>query len=178
MERYDRDDQVTIYFVIHDLGDRQQVQAWSDNKEYVKAYMEFHKCRNFKLKSMTDVMRNILPILDENTNDEISLYNLTVKNPNHKRGKEAKYLVAPLTSTESMMINDEAKNFLLTRINYGYANEAFPYLKNKYQKALKDIFFEIIMKHIVYNTRNKLIEEFMLDELMILYESFPEHFGD
>lgn len=176
MERYEPDDEVTFYFVIYDDGNIKSVKAWSDNKDYVKIYMKFHECKHYRIKKVTNTYTEICKLLNESGNDEIMLYNLQVKDEDPKKHK-SKTVAVPLTRTEGSFISEEIQSFMASRINYGYANEAFGFLKNKYQKALKGILFKDVMEHVVYQKRSHIIEQIELDGIMILFRSMPEQFG-
>lgn len=177
MKRYEEDDIMTCYFVIYDDGNIKIVRGWSDNKEYAQMYLDFHKCKHYRLKKMTDTCREVVKILEENYNDEIELYNLSIRDKNGKKGELMKSIVVPMTNTEHTLVNEEINEFMASRINYGYINEAFYYLKSKYQKALKAIFLEDVMKKVVYEKHGKFVQQMQLDELMVLYRSLPDQFG-
>ena len=179
MQKYDVDDVCTFYFVLLRNGDSINIQGWSDNKDLAKAYMEFHKCKLFNLKSRTDTFDNMCKILEENTNDEISLYNLTVKAPpDHKKGRETRVISVPLTFTEMNLVKSENMDFLGSRVNYSLLNEAIYYLKNKYLKALKDIYLHDVINHVIMQQQNRFTNEVSMDELLVLFHSYPDHFGE
>lgn len=177
MKKYDLEDHVTFYFIILDDGRNSIVKAWTDQKEYAKAYLEFHKCKNFHLKVVNNTFREILPFINENTNDEIGLVHMIVRNPKPKKGAMTKIIMVPLTTTENTFVNEEVNTFLASRINYTYAFEAMPYLKKKYQKALEDIFFKDVVHHVTGDLSSPFVESVELDELLILFRSFPDWFG-
>ena len=178
MRKYEVDERVTFYFVIFDDGDNNRIQAWSDKKDYAKLYMNFHQCKHYKLKSVTKRFDDMINILNENYHDEISLYNIRVKNKEgHKKGHESRLIMVPLTSTENLMIQDEETCLMASRVNYQYINEAFHYMKDKYQKVLKDIFLYDVMNKVIYEKQSKFTNGVEMDELMVLFKSFPDHFG-
>ena len=76
--RYESGDIATYYFVIYDDGNNKTIIGWSDNKKIIKAYMELHKCKKFKLKEYTAPIDKIGKLLDENINDEIRLINVGI----------------------------------------------------------------------------------------------------
>ncbi len=178
MNNYDADDRVTVYFIVYNEFGEKIIRAWSDNKDYAKAYMDFHKCKNYKMKSLTDTWRNVVNIVNENINDEIELVNINVKNDKkHKLGQECKLMVVPITTTERILINDESVTFMATRVDYSFIEEAFYYLKDKHQKALKSIYLKNVMDKVIHEKQSKFTDYVQMDELKVLFRSFPEHFG-
>ncbi len=178
MRKYDIDERCTFYFIVYDDDDMKRIQAWTDKKEYAKIYMDFHRCRNYKMKSITKRFDDMMNILNENYHDEINLYNISVRNDkDHKKGKETKIITVPLTSTEQLLINDESVSFMASRVDYSFINEAFHYLKDKYQKVLKTIYLKDVMEKVIYEKQSLFTNAVQVDELMILFRSFPDHFG-
>ena len=178
MKKYEPGDNVTFYFVIYNSGGTSQIRGWTDVKYLAEVYMEFHKCKYYSIKKVDDIFERVMDIINENANDEINLCNITVRNANHKKGKEeTKTLVVPMTDTELTFVNEEINTLLASRINYGFINEALYYLKDKWQKALKDIYLEDVMRKVVYEKYSTFISSIQLDELMVLYRSLPDQFG-
>lgn len=178
MAKYDEDDIATYYFVIVEDNNGKRIQAWSDSKGLVKYYTEFHKCKNFKIKSLTRSLREISSILEENLHDEIVIANLIVRNRNRgKNDRECKTVQLPLTKTELTYIDSEINTSMASRINYSYLNEGISYMKDKYKKALKDIFLLDVINAEIYGKRSKIVQSLMYDQLMVLLYSFPDNFG-
>ena len=177
MKKYEPDDLCTFYFVIWNSGDTHTIQGWSDDKDLVKAYMEFHHCKRFELKSRSDTYDNMCRILEENTNDEISVYNLLIKDDNHKKGHESKMIAVPLTYTEMTLVKSENTSYLASRIDYSYINDAMYYLKEKYVKCLQDIFLPDVIGFTILNKPSKFTDHVYTDELRVLFHSYPDHFG-
>lgn len=178
MKRYDADEIVTYYFVIMSsdgLGGSDRVQAWSDDKDMVKAYMDFHKCPRFRMRKITKVMREMADILNENNHDEIHMYNITIRDPKHPR--KTKEIVIPATVTEQLFINEEMNTFMMSSIDYGYLASVIPYLKPKYRKAIDAIGLTDIIKKNVHGQNPTSLQNVHMDQLMILAHSFPDHFG-
>ena len=175
---YDDEDVITIYFVISkdDRGNK-KIQGWTDEKECALSYMKFHKCKDFKITKRTSTFGKMIQLINENNNDEISLYNIETKSRHHKKYEpETTLMVVPMTETERIFVNEECKTLLATRIDYNYINNAIDFLKNKYIKVLEKIFLKDAMKKVIHNQQS-VIDNFKLDELLILYYSFPENFG-
>lgn len=181
MAKYENGDICTFYFVIREdkIKDIKIVQGWTDDKKLAEFYMEFHKCKNFKLKTVTNKIEEINKILNENYNDEIKICNIMVRNtdPKRKKGEEAKMIIIPATETEVTFINAETNTFMASRVNYSFMNEAIPYLKKKYRDALKSIFLVDIINHELHSKDSAVLQEFNFDQLSILFRSFPENFG-
>lgn len=177
MKRYDEDDVMTCYFVVYDDDGTKYIRAWSDDKDLIQMYLDFHKCKKYRMKKITDTFREIVKVIEENFNDEVGMFNLSTRNKGGKKSEPTKTIVVPMTDTESMMVNEETNTYLASRINYGYINEVFSYLKPKYQKALKMIFLEDVMKKVVYEKSGRFVSNIELDELLVLYKSLPDQFG-
>ena len=169
--RYESGDIATYYFVIYDDGNNKTIIGWSDNKKIIKAYMDLHKCKRFKLKEYTAPIDKIGKLLDENINDEIRLINVGITKKN-----DLEYLIMPGTELENNYIKDESNNFLYTRINYSLINEAMPFLKDKYKKALEDIYIDYIIDALLFNKPNKISSNIIYNDLLILTRGFPERF--
>lgn len=178
MAKYEPGDIVTFYFVVKTVDGQKIIQGWTDNKEIAKFYMEFHKCDNFKLKSLTDTIEAINKVAEENWNDEIKLFNIITRNRNKRKNQEAYNTICiPATETELKFIREESVTYMASRINYSLINDALPYLKNKYQKDLQSIFLPDIIRKTIYSQNTKFSQLIEYDQLLILYKSFPENFG-
>lgn len=177
MAKYEVGDIVTYYFIIVEDDNGKHIQAWSDNKDLVKFYLEFHNCKKFVLKTMTRTVEEISKILEENLHDEIKIHNIHIKDTKSKNGTGYKTISIPATETEFMFINEESNTFMASRINYSFINEAIPYLKGKYRDALKNIFLTDIIKKVIHGQNPKITQMIEFDQLLILFESFPENFG-
>ena len=179
MAKYEDDEVITYYFIIKedDFG-KKIIQAWTENKTLAKYYMEFHKCKDFRLKILTDTSKNISKIVEENLHDEILIYNLITKNrKKNKKGEDIVTIAVPLTSTEKKFIQDEIETLGATSVDYGCINDAMSYLKNKHQQTLQSIFLLDMIKSVVYSQNNKFVHNIEFDELMLLYKHFDYNFG-
>lgn len=178
MAKYEEGDIVKFYFVIKkDDKNNKIIQGWTDNKNIAKFYLEFHNCKDFTLKTMEGSIEDIYQVTEENLHDEIKLYNINVKDYDKKGNDTVKSICIPATETEFRFVNEETNTFLLSRIRYSYINSAIPYLKNKYQEALNDIFLNDIINKVIYERRSKIVESIEFDQLMVLYRSFSDNFG-
>lgn len=180
MSKYENGDIVTYYFIIFEDKERDEkrIQGWTDDKSLAKIYLEFHNCKHLILKSVTKTIDEIAKILEENRNDEIQIVNINVRNrEKHKKGEECVGMAIPATRTECQFINEETANFLLQDIRYSYLNTAIPYLKNKYQSALNDILLWAVIKKVCDNKENQILKYIELDQLLVLFRSFPDLFG-
>lgn len=180
MAKYEPGDIATFYFVVKEHGSEKIIQGWTDNKEIAKFYMEFHKCKYFKLKSVTNNIEEIYKItIEENMNDEIKLFHIITKNcGKHKKGESYGMVCIPATEVESTFIREEANAFMSSHVNYSLINDAFPYLKKKYQNILQSIFLPDVISKVVYNKNPRFTQEIEFDHLMILFKTFPENFGE
>lgn len=179
MKKYQPGDMATFYFVIKETDNNKIIQGWTDNKDMAKFYMDFHKCKNFKIKTVTKNIDDIIKIIEENWNDEINTFNIITRNRNKRKNDDDIITICiPATETECRFIREEANTFMASRINYGLINDAIPYLKNKYQNILQSIFLTDIIRKVVYSQNVKFAQSINFDDLMILFESFPENFGE
>ena len=173
MKKYDLKDDCTIWFVVFDDGNSKRIQAYSDEKEYVDAYMEFHHCKHMRVKKITDRADRMFELLNENINDEIGIYNKKMR----KKKNKYEMVLVPMTYAESILVNDEVTSLMYTRIDYNFINEAMYYLKDKYQKAIKQILLKSAINKVVYNKADKIINSIDLDEVALLIKSQPDLFG-
>lgn len=179
MAKYEHGDIATYWFVIiEDEDGSKRIQAYSDSKDLVKYYMDFHKFPAFKLKSMTGTIDEIIPILNENANDEIHIENIYTRDPDARKGESPTKLIAiPITGTESMMLRDDTAEFLNSLIPYGYLNEAIQYMKPKWQRVLRDIFLVDIIHHVVHRNTTKRLSMLDIDQAMLLLKIPSSYFG-
>ncbi len=179
MAKYESGDIVTFWFVVyHDPVAGKRIQAFSDNKDLVKAYLEFHKCPEYSIKSMTGTIDSMVPIINENRNDELHIENINTRDPNaRKHQNRVKMIQIPITGTESVLLSDDSANFLNSAIPYSYLNSAIPYLKDKWQGVLDDIFLTDIIKHVIHRQTTKKIGYIDVDQLMLMIRLPQAHFG-
>lgn len=174
MKHYDADDEVTFYFVIYENNGSPIIQGWSDDKEVVKSYLDFHSSKKLKMKSIKGEYKNtIVPILNESVHDEIQLVNIFI----HKKDYGYKQVTVPMTMTESMFINSEESSYFSSRIDYTTLNAMVPFLKNKYQKVLNRIHMTDVVNQTIHSKESEFTMNTRLDQLMILVRSFPDYFG-
>ena len=173
MKRYEHGDNAKFYFVIKKIRDKEKyVKGWTDNKELLKYYMDFHDSKNLYVKKITGSIDVIRKILEENNNDEITIGQIRIGD---KRGEE-KMVALPITETEMQFIREEENSFMSTSINYSLINEMLPCLKKKYQNAIKKIFLGNITNFLINNKYNDIVGRLFLNNIKILYRSFPEEF--
>lgn len=178
MKKYEHGDRATFYFIIaksETTGD--YVQAWSDDKDLIEAYLEFHHCKNFKLKKIDDIIDNITPLIEENIHDEIQVFPILTRDRDSKKSYKTKQIYIPATETERQFINEECQTFLATVIRYSVINEYAPRLRHKYQRALDDILLSSVVYAIVHNKSVPVLNHIDFDHLAILYKCFPHNFG-
>ena len=78
MRKYDRDDIVVLYIITFDDGRNNSVQAWTDDKEMAKSYLEFHSSHRMKMRVIKKRLRDLMDVINQNRNDEISICNLII----------------------------------------------------------------------------------------------------
>ena len=175
MERYEPGDIATFYFVIRVEQNEKMVRGWTDNKQLLEFYMDFHKCPKYSIKKITKPIEEIHKITEENYHDEIVIGNIYTKD---RDGKDDKKMIAiPVTSTELTFIATETNTSFSGLINYGYLNGVIPYLKGKYREGLSDIFLTSLIRKEVENKKDKYNQVIDFDQLMLLFRSFPDDFG-
>lgn len=178
MAKYEKDDITTYWFVVKTSNGASEIQAWTDDKDLLDYYMNFHKCKSFKVKKMTDTIEHIYQVINESVHDEIGIYNITIKNPNPKPGKEFKNIMVPMTEVEMRFVNEECQTFCATRVSYSAVDKKIYMLKNKYQRALEGILFVQVMRVVLAESRpSNILTAISMDQLRILVESFPDNFG-
>jgi len=176
MAKYEPGDIATYYFVILEDEHGKRIQGWTDRKSLAEFYMKFHNCSNYRLKKVTKTIEEIRGITEENCHDEIILANIITRDRN-KKGSEIKHIVVPTTETEIRFVNEECDTFFSGKVNYAYLDGATQFLKNKYQRALERLFLPLIISKAVYNRSDPYREGIELDQLMVLFRSFPTNFG-
>lgn len=179
MKAYESDDVVTFYFIVLSDGSNRRIGGWTDSKGLAEAYMEFHSCKGMTMKSITKPFHEIVEILNENTNDEIQIFNITIRDRSKQKKHQdnTKTIPIPATQVEIMFINDESANFMYDEINYSYLNSAMPYLKNKYQRALNHLFLPDIIRKVLHQQASPLVQSIRIDQLSLFVRLFPEQFG-
>lgn len=181
MAKYDVDDIVTYYFIIHkyqgNTGEITQIHAWTNNKLLARYYMEFHNCKDLVLKEKTDTLKKIVAITEENVHDEIGIRDLITRDPDNKSGTGWTHIRVPLTNNEARLIDEECHSMLSSSIRYDYLESAIHYLKPKYQRALRDILLIDVISKVLHGKEPNILQHIQLDQLSILYQSFPTYFG-
>ena len=180
MKKYDGDDEVTMYFIIrrrkHADPEDAMIAAYSDNRALAEAYIEFHNCDIFKLKTIHEKFDNICKILNENPHDEIEIVNISVRDPDNPH--KSKLLAVPMTRTEQVLVNGESISLMATRINYSAISASMDFFKDKYRKAFEVLHFKDAIdvaresKHV-----SKFISSIEIDDLVVFYRSCPDIFG-
>ena len=177
MKTYDADERMTMYFVVRKSkreGIEPSIQAWSDDEYLVKAYMDFHKCKNFKIRTMTNRFDNITKILEENHFDEIILIPLTIRDPdNHNKSTT---IVVPMTQNEHSLVTSEAHQLLGSRIKYQALSASIEFLKEKYQRAFAVLHLQDAIKQSLYEQTSPWLLDIDIDELVVFARLRPEDF--
>lgn len=178
MAKYEPGDVVTYYFVIHDDGTRKDIVGYTDDKDLAKVYLDFHSCKNLRIKSATKRIEDINKILEENWNDEIGICNIITRNRDKRRkGEETATINIPATRTETTFINEEVKMFMASSVRYSYLHDVIPYLKDKYLSALDDIFLTSIIATVCDNVTRPELQAIEMDQLIVLFRMQPDLFG-
>nr|DAR89207.1 MAG TPA: hypothetical protein [Caudoviricetes sp.] len=175
MKRYEHGDDAKFYFVIKKRkGEEKYIKGYTDNKSLAKFYMNFHRCKRFRMKEVENTIDEIRPLIEENLNDEITIGYIKVEG---KHGEE-KMIAVPVTETEMQFIREESGTYMATSVDYSLIHSIFPLLRKKYRSALEGIFLKAICNFVINNRFEPIINSIFLDNLKILYRSFPDEFED
>lgn len=177
MKQYDPDDVITCYFIVMEDSGRRIIKAWSDNKNFAKFYMDFHKCDSFTMKAITKKARDLIDIINENTNDEIMIARLKIRNPDRSKKHPTKTVEVPITETEHALIRESLGDLMGLRVDYSFLRDVLPYLKGYYRKGLEMLMLPEAIKQAVYNKPGQMWKDCEYDELIMLFVSNPEMFG-
>lgn len=176
MKRYNIGDMATFYFIIRKNKNKDSIiQAWTDVKALAEFYIDFHKCPAYSVRKITDRIETINNMIDDYYYNEISIANIYMRSKSNRCSK--KNITLPLTSSELLTIQDSCDTFGSDIIDYANMNEMIPYLKNKYQKALNNIFLSAIIRRVIHNKPEKITQLIDFDQLAILTRMFPSEFG-
>lgn len=181
MKDYDPDDQVTFWFVIvrYKDGKNQMVKAWSDNKDLVDFYLQFHNSPNYSVRKVSDRYEKVLKIINGDCrNDEIQIGHLITRNRTGKRSSDPTQLVSvPVTEPEMMHLNDMKNTTCSSIVDYSALHDIMPRLKGKYRSALVILGLEDLIRKEIHNASNKFADGIFMDDVMLLLKFFPEEFG-
>lgn len=180
MKKYDDDDEMTMYFVIRrkkcDKDDPGVIAGYSDNRALAEAYIEFHNCSTFKIKSMHSKFDHICKILEENPHDEIEICNITVRDPENR--SRSRLMAVPMTRSEQTLVNGESLSLMASRVNYRVLGAMVDFLKDKYRRALSVLHLkDAIAQAEQFSQTSKFIANIEIDDLVVFYRTCPEDFG-
>lgn len=166
---------VDCYFVIHHHDMGKTIKAYSYEKKLAQYYMKFHNCKNYELRKVSKPMKVLDNILNESNNDKITIVNIYTRDRKHPGEKEL--IAVPLTSGEELLIRDDCNEFIKREINYSVIDKVFPYLKDRYKKALSRVFLPHIIQHVCHNNKNHVSKSIDFDQLFILRDFWADEFG-
>ena len=176
---YDEDEVVTAYLVITKGKDvRTGIQAWSLNKQMAKFYMEFHNCKQFHLKEVRGTLREINAITEKSVQDEISIYNILTLDTDKPGKRKLKPTPTPMTGTEYSHIQAECGMFMSNDIDYELLSQAFDYMESDKQKTCARVALPEVCSVVQHNKHPAILRGVKFDELLVLYRSFPDNFGE
>lgn len=170
-------DIVTYYFITsYDPNSRinkRYIQAYSDDKNLIDLYMEFHNCKRYKCKKVEKRYKEIIRMINDNASKELTLTNLVTRN---KKGDVIDISI-PMTIVECATLNDELKSYV-SNIDYALINDMFHDLKPSYQDALDKIGLIDIIRSSIYNRNNsKFLKDLEFDQLVFFTKHFSEEFN-
>ena len=183
------DEMKTLYIVTYhnpniELKSMTDIVAWSTNKELVKFYMKFHKCKFMKVNKIRGYPKELIKIINDNVNCEIYIAPLRTRNSDD----EIIFINAPVTDLEMTDIRSLSGIMGEIDINYRLIYEYYNYFKNKYRKALDTILLGNITEEILFTSKktfsssndnefyNMSIINIGIDEIAYLYYREPELF--
>lgn len=180
MREYDSlDDQVTVYFVMlkDPQHDKKIIKAYTDNKDLVKFYLEFHNCKYYSLHKLEDTYGKIVPILNENHQQEIGISYIYTRDPKRKnKDKPMKLIPVPLTTLEVDWLEELHSTSCGAMVNYHFIHDSlWPILKDKYQKALSVIGLKDAIVKEIYNNKN-VFSRIWYDDVALLSKFFQDEF--
>jgi hypothetical protein len=160
----DEDDVITIYVVIKKdvAGDR--IQAFSDDKDLVDVYMQFHNCSRFRVKKIKAPIRELRDMISENRYDEITISNIKTRDKNKDK---MIYVQVPITESELRLLTEETNSLCEGHIGYSVLNDIFPYLKPKYQKALSRLHLDSLILKTIHNRHDEIVDKIEIDQLKL-----------
>ena len=147
------------------------IKAWTDNKELLKFYLDFHKCKDFKTVVIEATVADVYDIVESNLNDEIQIQNLLIRDP--KKPYKEKYLQVPITNEEKDALISEIDYWGSGRINYNLISQYYGIIKNKYRKVFDNILLTDILHSVNSGKKSKFLNKIKLDQLVLLYRTFP-----
>lgn len=175
------DDVREVFYFTHTVRPRNQppqktVKAWSWDEDVAKAYGEFHNSKNLVLNHYIGTIGEICDMMEEFQKCQIKLAQLKTRDPhNHDR---CILVWAPVTDEEMELIQAHVRTCCTDFVtNYKAITEVFYRLKDKYQDALRVLFFEEFMRKALQRT-SMIAERVSFDEIKILVHEYPDDFGD
>lgn len=184
---YDMDDQVTFYFVTYrEKGiSTPLIKAWTDDKVLLDFYLKFHNKKSFKVRTVKDSYKNVVTLINNSCiHDEIMLVNLITRHREayrqactRKPKNGITTVMLPLTIQEHCHVDDNAREFFSSEVDYSFINRFTNRLKGKYQKALGQIGLLDVVDQAIMNKPSKFVRSVEIDEVMILLRFFRGDFN-
>ena len=175
MARYEYDEMITLYIIIYKTTEGNIIQGWAANKTLAEAYMEFHNCPKFSMKKVKKFASEFRDIIEDKHHNEIVLSNIYTRSQKNKHKYEL--VTVPVTEAEMVLIEAESNEFFSSHIRYDFLDQSLFYLKGKYLRALQNIFLTSVIGKVIHNRSDEFVLNVKMDQLKILYESFPDQFG-
>lgn len=165
MPKYEEGEIITCYFITDE--DTKEIKAWSKSKQLAEFFMEFHNCKKYKLKKITNTIEDIILITEENKHNEIAMASLYTRNREGRAG-EIELISLPLTDIENNLVSTETDTFFAGGVNYAFLNDRIEFLKDKYYYALSALLLNSVIKKVVHNNADDRISYVHMDQLSIL----------
>ena len=182
MKTYQLNDPVTFYFVVSsdvNVGKGMQIKAWTDDKDLLSFYMEFHNCSRYTIRKINKTFKEIINIINTDCpNDEITIAYLLTRNKSDKKSSDpTKSVAVPATENELSIVRDSQTSGCAPLINYTLIHDALPKFKKKYQQVFRELgLYDLVGKEL-YNQTTEFTELLQIDELMLMFRAFPDEFG-
>lgn len=178
MKTYELSDLVTFYFVIRPderASGGSEIKAWTDDKSLLQFYLEFHQCSQYVTRKLNKTFKEMIKILNENHNDEITIAHITTKSDSKR--DPIKMIAIPATNSELSVLRDSQTSGCAPIINYTAIHDYLPKFKGKYQQVFREIGLYDLVGQELYNRSTEFTTGLQIDELMMLFRAFPAEFG-
>lgn len=158
-----------IYYIDPDSKEKKLV-GYTRNKNLLKLYLDFHNCKDMKVKPISATLGEINKILDNHVTCNICMKSLSTRDPDSPH-KTIEVLV-PLTSDEYLMMQGCRDAFVIdNQCGYRFILQLMSFFKDKYSDALNNIYLGDIAKRIENMKYNEKVDQIDIDEVMLLIKS-------
>ena len=151
-----------------------KIAAWSDDKNLIKYYLDFHNCKTFQTIKVEGTIEEYSDLLNDNIHDEITIANIRIRNSS--KPYQEKIVQIPITDSEIDFIQTEEESYSSGRIDYGVLEKYYHRMKNKYRKIFDNILLTDVMMKVIHGDDSRYLNKIKQDQLAILYRLFSGNF--